>query len=85
MRSEDAAAGAAAIGRALRGDPINPPHYRQGDVEVIDVIEAYGLGFATGNAVKYVLRHRFKGHPLEDLKKARWYLDRRISQLEKKR
>lgn len=63
-------------------DPVNPSHYRQGGVEAIDVIEAYGLGFATGNAVKYILRYRFKGHPLEDLRKARWYLDRRISQLE---
>lgn len=64
-------------------DPVNDPaHYRVGGVEVIDVIEAYELDFHVGNTVKYLLRHRFKGHPLEDLKKARWYLDRRILQLE---
>ncbi len=60
----------------------HPEHYTAGGIEAIDVIEAKGLGFATGNAVKYILRHRFKGHPLADLRKARWYLDRGITQLE---
>ncbi len=64
-------------------DPVNPSHYSQGGIEAIDVIEAYGLGFCAGNTVKYVLRHRFKVNPLEDLKKARWYLDRLIQQHEK--
>ncbi len=64
-------------------DPVNsPPHYTAGGIETIDVIEAKELDFATGNAVKYILRHQFKGKPLEDLRKARWYLDRRIKQLE---
>lgn len=66
-------------------DSVNSPdHYTAGGIEAIDVIEAKQLGFATGNAVKYILRHQFKGRPLEDLRKARWYLDRRIKQLEKK-
>lgn len=60
-------------------DPVNPSHYQQGGLEAIDVIEAFGLGFCVGNALKYILRYRFKGTPLEDLKKARWYLDREIS------
>jgi hypothetical protein len=61
----------------------NPPHYKSGGLESIDVIEAFGLGFSLGNAVKYILRHDKKGKPLEDLKKARWYIERAIKNLEK--
>ena len=65
-------------------DMVNhPAHYNRGGIETIDVIEAFDLDYGTGNAVKYIMRHRFKHDSLEDLKKARWYLDRRISQLEK--
>lgn len=56
-----------------------PPHYRARGVESIQVIEAFGLGFHLGNVVKYVLRADRKGAPLDDLKKARWYLDREIA------
>lgn len=60
-------------------DPINhPAHYTFGAIEVIDAIEAWGLGFHAGNVVKYVARSEHKGTELEDLKKARWYLDRLI-------
>lgn len=59
-------------------DPINPEHYKVGGLEVIDVIEAFNLGFHDGNVVKYVLRAGRKGPALEDLEKARWYLDRLI-------
>ncbi len=59
----------------------NPRHYQRGGVEAIDVIEAFGLTFHLGNVVKYVLRHDEKGG-LEDLKKARWYLDRAIARAE---
>lgn len=64
-------------------DPIRPAHYKSGGMEAIDVIEAFQLGFNLGNTVKYVLRHRAKGNALEDLRKARWYLDREIANLEK--
>lgn len=65
-------------------DAVNhPAHYNRGGIESIDVIEAFHLDFCTGNAVKYILRHKFKEDALQDLKKARWYIDRRISQLEK--
>lgn len=66
-------------------DMINhPPHYTSGPrhtvcgetIEVIDLTEP--LGFCLGNVVKYVLRCDRKGAPLEDLAKARWYLDREI-------
>ena len=67
-------------------DMVNhPPHYRRGGMEVIDVIEAFGLGFALGNAVKYILRAGRKGNRLEDLKKARFYVEREIAHEEKQR
>lgn len=63
-------------------DPINPDHYKRNGVEVIDVIEAYDLNYRLGNVIKYVTRSGFKGNALEDLKKARWYLDREIAKHE---
>ena len=60
----------------------HPDHYNQGKFEVIEVIEDWDLGFAAGNAVKYIARYRHKAKPVEDLKKARWYIDRLIQQLE---
>lgn len=70
-------------------DPVNrPAHYTFTDdpaYEPIKVIEAWALGFCLGNTVKYVARAGRKdaAKEVEDLRKARWYLDRRISQLEK--
>lgn len=60
-------------------DPVSPAHYR-GDT-VMRIIEDFDLGFCLGNVVKYILRHAAKAG-LEDLKKARWYLDREISRRE---
>ena len=67
-------------------DVVNhPPHYKSDSgIESIDVIEGFGLNFHLGNVIKYILRHNKKGKPLEDLKKARWYLDREINKLEEK-
>lgn len=60
-------------------DAINPTHYQgAGGVQPIDLIEAFDLGFCLGNAVKYISRAGRKGDAVEDLKKARWYLDREI-------
>ncbi len=63
-----------------------PAHYGgAGNVyEAIKVIEAWGLGFSLGNAVKYVARAGKKSgeSELDDLKKAAWYLQRRIKELE---
>lgn len=63
----------------------HPSHYQANGIEVIDVIEAYGLGFHLGNAVKYILRNGRKDdtNPTEDLKKAAWYLNRQIALNEK--
>jgi hypothetical protein len=56
-----------------------PPHYKPGEIEMISVVEAWGLNFHLGNVIKYVARVERKGMPLDDLKKARWYLDREIA------
>jgi hypothetical protein len=62
----------------------HPPHYGGEDnpYEVIKVLEAWELGFHLGNTVKYIARADKKGDLLEDLQKARWYLDRYIKNLE---
>lgn len=57
----------------------HPPHYKTGGIETIDFIEAKDLNFRLGNVIKYVARAEKKGDPLEDLKKARWYLEREIA------
>lgn len=76
-------------------EKVNHPAHYGGDTtyEAIKVIEAWGLGFCLGNTVKYICRsmhHHMQSHAvqplrdkiLEDLKKARWYLDHEISKLE---
>lgn len=64
----------------------HPAHYGGKDdpYEAIKVIEAWKLGFHLGNTVKYVGRAGRKGPQIEDLRKARWYLDRFIALLEEK-
>lgn len=59
----------------------HPAHYggAENPYEAIKVIEAWGLGFCLGNVLKYILRADHKGAALEDLRKARWYLDREIT------
>lgn len=65
-------------------DDINhPSHYNKGKIEVIDFIEDQGLSFHLGNVIKYIARAGSKGDKLEDLKKARWYLDRYINEVMK--
>ena len=62
----------------------HPEHYggEQNPYEAIKVIEAWDVGFSLGNCLKYIARAGKKTKELEDLKKARWYLDRKIKQLE---
>lgn len=63
-------------------DKVNHPlHYQSDKIECIDVIEAFNLGFNLGNTIKYVLRSGRKGHLVEDLQKAKWYLEREIENL----
>ena len=74
----------------LRGDAVNSPaHYTRGRVEVIEVIEDAVKdandnfdAVLQGNALKYLLRLWVKENPLQDAKKARWYLDKLIDRLE---
>lgn len=67
-------------------DAINPQHYKgKGGMQAIDVIEAFGLGFCLGNAVKYILRDGKKDDAVQDLKKAIWYIEREIKNLEAKK
>ena len=60
----------------------HPKHYNTGKIEVIDAIEEWNMSFCGGNVIKYVARHKHKGRPIEDLKKAKWYLERLIQQYE---
>ena len=65
-----------------REDVINhPSHYTRGKIEVIDFIEDQQLPYHLGNVIKYIARAGYKGDKLEDLKKARWYLDRYINEV----
>jgi len=61
----------------------HPKHYNSNPsgVECIDVVEH--MNFNVGNAIKYLWRADEKGAPIEDLKKARWYIDREIQRREK--
>ena len=61
----------------------HPAHYTMGGIEVIEAIDAWGLNFARGNAIKYIARAAHKGSELEDLKKARWYINHEIDRLAK--
>ncbi len=61
-------------------DVNHPSYYHPDTLEAIDVIEAWGLDFNLGNALKYLARANHKGDYLADLYKARWYINRAISQ-----
>lgn len=72
-------------------DDVNcPRHYTDSKIEVIDYIEDKNLGFCLGNVIKYVSRagkkhsadKTDKEKEIQDLKKAKWYLERRIKELE---
>ena len=63
----------------------NPPHYNQTGIECIQAISAAtDKGFKyylQGNVMKYLWRFDYKDKPLEDLQKAKWYLDRLIEEV----
>ena len=60
------------------GNINHPKHYQGNGLEAIDVIEAFGLDFNLGNAIKYILRAGKKNCKNEDLEKALWYITRSI-------
>lgn len=63
-------------------NPTNPSHYSRWQIEPLDFISANNLDFLRGNIIKYIMRYDAKGG-LEDLKKARVYLERLIEKEEK--
>ena len=67
----------------INNDPVNPTHYH-GDA-VMRIIEDFKLGFCLGNTVKYILRagNKVDAPTLQDLLKAKWYLQREIDRLQK--
>lgn len=73
--------------RKPKEDPINPSYYKKGEINTFDFIkeianELPGLeALCAGNVIKYVARYRQKGGLL-DLKKAQWYLEQLIEQVE---
>ena len=67
-------------------DNVNhPEHYMQGGIETIEIIKCItGKGFndyCTGNIIKYISRYKYK-NGVQDLLKARWYLNRLIEEIE---
>jgi len=67
-------------------DTVNkPPHYNEGNIECIEAIKnsmdkKQFAGYLKGNVLKYLWRYNYKGKPVEDLKKARWYLNKLVEE-----
>lgn len=80
---------AKSFGAVEDSDPVNrPSHYTAGGIECIDAIKASMsteafLGFLKGNVQKYMWRYEKKVAPVEDLKKAQWYLSKLIEEQER--
>ena len=66
----------------------HPSHYNQGGVETIDSIKSVTgdeyNGYLAGNVIKYMGRYKHKGHPIKDLQKALWHLEKLIKEIEEK-
>tara|TARA_R110000796_G_scaffold2507_2_gene9873 strand:+ start:1527 stop:1760 length:234 start_codon:yes stop_codon:yes gene_type:complete len=59
-------------------EKISPSYYKKG-IEVTDFILSHDLGWCEGNIIKYIVRHKIKhDDPIQDLKKAKWYLEKLI-------
>ena len=74
--------------KEVKHDSVNhPSYYCDGGIETIDFIEAKNLGYHLASAVKYISRAGMKNPDteIEDLRKAAWYINRRIQQLEEAR
>lgn len=68
-------------------DPVEKPdHYNKGAIEAIEAIKASMPdnefnGYLKGNALKYLWRYDYKGKPVEDLRKCKWYIERLIKEM----
>ena len=77
------------IRKPKKVDPVDQPdHYNKGAIEAIEAIKASMpdqefRGYLKGNALKYLWRYDYKGKPVEDLRKCRWYIDRLIKEINK--
>ena len=75
------------IRKPKKVDPVDQPdHYNKGAIEAIEAIKASMpenefKGYLKGNALKYLWRYDYKGKPVEDLRKCRWYIDRLIQEI----
>ena len=58
---------------------ISPDYYQRGNIEVTDFIIDQSMSFLEGNVVKYITRYKEKSG-IEDLRKARWYLEKLIEE-----
>ena len=73
------------IRKPKKVDPVDQPdHYNKGSIEAIEAIKASMPeqefnGYLKGNALKYLWRYDYKGKPVEDLKKAQFYLNKLIA------
>lgn len=65
-------------------DTVNHPSHYQHGIEPIEFIESHDFNFNLGNVIKYISRAPYKGTELEDLKKAKRYLEREIERMEKR-
>lgn len=65
----------------MGNDPTNPNHYKShpSKVECIQITEH--MNFCRGNAIKYIWRAGEKNDEIEDLEKAKWYIEREIQRL----
>ena len=63
---------------------ISPAHYQAKGIELVDVLEAFGLDKFSHRlqAIQYLFRAHVKGNELNDLKKAKWYIDREIDRIQ---
>jgi hypothetical protein len=64
-------------GDTLMANNISPSYYQKGSIEVTDYITSNEMSFVEGNIIKYVTRYKDKSG-IQDLRKARWYLDKLI-------
>ena len=64
-------------GDTLMANNISPSYYQKGSIEVTDYITSNEMSFVEGNIIKYVTRYKEKSG-IQDLRKARWYLDKLI-------
>jgi len=67
---------------AVHADPINPAHYREHPSGIDCIQITKHENFCIGNAIKYLWRHDKKAEPIQDLKKAIWYIEKEIDRIQ---